>query len=157
MRFLVAPSASNPRGRAPVRLFLAFAALALAGWAVQRVRGGGLSPGEVEAYYLGVGGEPLGAAALWEEVHVGAFVHGFVLFMLGSLLAVSPVSPRVRRWVFGTAAAAALADLFAPFAVVALSGAGALRVVTFAVAAPASAALLAVVAARFGREGGRGA
>lgn len=157
MRFLVAPSASNPRSRAPVRLFLAFAALALAGWAVQRVRGGGLSPGEVEAYYLGVGGEPLGAAALWEEVHVGAFVHGFVLFMLGALLAVSPVPARLRTAVFGLAAAAALADLFAPFAVVALSGAGAIRVATFAVASLASAVLLAVVALRFGREAPRNA
>lgn len=152
MRLLVSPAASNPRSRAPVRLFLAFAALALAGWAVQRVRAGGLSPAEVEAYYLGAGGEPLAAAAVWEEIHMGAFVHGFTLFMLGALLAVSPVPARLRSGLFGVAVAAAFADLFAPFAVLGLHGAGALRVATFVLAAATSAALLVVVAARFGRE-----
>jgi hypothetical protein len=139
--------------RAPVRVFLAFAALAVAGWAVQRIRTGGLSAPEVEAHYLGVGGEPLGAAALWEEVHMGAFVLGFVLFMLGALLAVSPVPDRVRSWLVGGAAAAALADLFAPFAVVALGRGGGLRVATFALALATTAALFAVVALRFGAEG----
>lgn len=155
MRSLVQPAA-NPRARAPVRIFLAFAALALAGWAVQRVRAGGLSPVEIETYYLGADGVPLAAAALWEEVHTAAFVHGFVLFMLGSLLAASPAAP--RRWpaLLGAAAAAAFADLFAPFVVVALSGAGALRVVTFGAAAVGSAALLLVAALRYGVEARHG-
>lgn len=154
MRFLVQPSA-GPRARAPVRLFLAFAALALAGWAVLRIRSGGLSAAGVEAYYLGAGGEPLGPAALWEEVHTGAFLHGFVLFVLGALLAVSPVPDRLRTWLVGGAAAAALADLFAPFVVVSLHGAGGLRVATFLAALLWTAALLAVVALRFGAEAGR--
>jgi len=144
---------SGSRVRAPVRIFLVFAALAVAGWAVQRVRAGGLSPAEVEAYYLGFGGgEALAPAALWEEVHMGAFVHGFVLFMLGALLAVSPVSDRLRAWLVGGAAAAALMDLFAPFAVVALHGGGVLRVATFVLAVGSTAALLAVVALRHGAE-----
>jgi len=152
MRFLVRPSV-RPRSRAPVRMFMAFAALALAGWVLQRVREGGLVPSEVEACYLGVpGGAPLGAAALWEEVHVGAFVHGFTLFMLGSLLVVSPVRDRVRRALLVTAAAAALCDLFAPFAVIALGGWGGIRVATFVAAALSSATLLVVVAVRFGSE-----
>ena len=152
MRSFVQPTPGTPRARAPVRIFLAFAAFALAGWAVQRVHGGGLSPAEVEAYYLGVDGVPLSAAALWEEVHTAAFVQGFVLFMLGSLLAVSPAAP--RRWpaLFCAAAGAAFVDLFAPFAVVALSGAGALRVITFGAAAASSAALLLLSALRWGRE-----
>lgn len=155
MRFLVR-SAGRPRSRAPVRMFIAFAALALAGWVIQRVREGGLVPSEVEAYYLGVpGGAPLGSAALWEEVHVGAFVHGFTLFMLGSLLVVSPIRDRVRRALLVTAAAAALCDLLAPFAVVELGGWGAIRVATFVAAALSSATLLVVVAARFGSEVGR--
>jgi hypothetical protein len=150
---------SSARGRAPVRFFLAFAALAVAGWAVQRIRAGGLSASEVEAYYLGIaggpglgGGEGLSAAALWEEVHMGAFVHGFVLFMLGALLAVSPVPDRLRNALFGGAAAAALLDLLAPFAVVALHGGGLLRVITFVCATATTTALLAVVALRFGVE-----
>jgi hypothetical protein len=154
MRFLVR-SSGRPRSRAPVRLFLAFAAVALAGWAVQRVRAGGLVAGEVEAYYLGLGGgDPIAPAALWEEIHMGAFVHGFTLFMLGALLAVSPVPERLRAALLGTAAGAALGDLFAPFAVLALGGAGVLRVLSFVAAALSSAALLGVVAVRFGAEGG---
>ena len=73
MRFLVQPALA-PRARAPVRVFLVFAALALAGLAVQRALAGGLSPAGVEAHYLGlVEGEGLPAAALWEEVHANAF------------------------------------------------------------------------------------
>ncbi|MFT3915962.1 MAG: hypothetical protein QM704_18225 [Anaeromyxobacteraceae bacterium] len=152
MRLLVSPVASNPRSRAPVRLYLAFAALALVGWAVQRVRAGGLSPAEVDAYYLGGGAEPLAPAAIWEEIHMGAFVHGFTLFMLGALLAVSPVPSRLRTGLFVAAVAAAFADLFAPFGVLALHGGGLLRVATFVASAATSGALLALVAARFGRE-----
>ena len=152
MRFLVQPGAG--RARPPVRTFLAFAALALAGFAVQRIHNGGLSAAGVEAFYLGPGGaEPVSAAALWEEVHVGAFVYGFVVFMLGSLLAVSPVPDALRRRLLAAAVVCALADLFAPFAIVAVARGGALRVVTFALAQASVAALLAAAWVGVGRSG----
>lgn len=154
MRFLVMPPAAA-RSRPPVRAFLAFAALALAGFAAQRVLAGGLTPSGVEAFYLGPGGEePLAPVALWEELHVGAFVYGFVLFMLGSLAAAAPLPPGLRRALFGGAVAASLADLGAPFAIAAAHGAGALRVATFLLAAGFLAALLALVAAAYAAPAG---
>lgn len=154
MRFLVLPGAAL-RARPPVRIFLAFAALALLAFDAQRVIAGGLSPGEVEVHYLGAGGaEPLPAAALWEEVHAGAFVYGFVLFMLGSLGALCPVPAWLRGGLVATAFAATLADLFAPFAITALGGGGALRVATFVLAAGSVTALLVLVAVSFGRGSG---
>lgn len=152
MRFLVHPAAA-PRARPPVRIFLAFAALALAGFAAQRVLAGGLSAARVEAFYLGGGGgEALSAAAIWEEVHAGAFVYGFVLFMLASLAALCPLSPRVRAALVGATFVTTMADLFAPFAIPALGGL--LRVATFVLAAGSIATLLTVVAVSFGRGGG---
>ena len=74
--------------------------------------------------------------------------------MLGSLLAVCPVPPRARALLFAGAAIASLADLFAPFAVVALGGAGALRVATSAAALLATGALLAVVRPRLRADPG---
>jgi hypothetical protein len=146
MRFLVHPSVA-PRARPPVRAFLLFAGLALAGFAAQRALAGGLTPAGVEALYLGPSGdEPVGAVALWEELHVGAFVYGFTLFVLGSLAAVSPVGTRARRALFAAALAATLADLAAPFVVSAAHGAGALRVVTSVLAFGSLAALLAASA-----------
>jgi hypothetical protein len=154
MRFLVQPAAA-PRARAPVRIFLVFAALALVGFAVQRLLAGGLSAAEVEAYYLGAGGgEPLPAAALWEEVHAGAFLYGFVLFMLGALLAVCPLSRRTCAALLGAAFVATLADLLAPFVIAAVDGGGALRVATFLAATAALAALFVAVAGAFPRGGG---
>jgi hypothetical protein len=154
VRLLVQPGLAA-RGKPPVRVFLLFAALALGAFAMQRVHAGGLSPAGVEAFYLGPDAlEPLSAVAIWEEVHVGAFVYGFVLFVLGSLLAVSPAPDVLRRGLFGLAVAAALADLFAPFAIVAAGGGGALRVATFAAALLAVAALLGSTALLFGRAGG---
>ena len=154
MRFLVLPRAVA-RARPPVRVFLSFAALAIVALAAQRIVSGGLSPAEIEAHYLGAGGgDALPAAALWEEVHAGAFVYGFVLFMLGSLAVLCPVSSRVRNGLLAVAFSATLADLFAPFAIVGFGRGGALRVATFAVATLSVAALLAVVALSFGRGGG---
>lgn len=148
MRFLVQPAPVPARSRAPVRIFLVFAALAVAAYAVQRLLSGGLSAAEVEAYYLGApGGDPLPAAALWEELHAGAFVHGFVLFMLGALLALCPLSRRARGALLGAAFVATLADLLAPFVIAAAGGAGALRVATFLAATATLASLLAAVAA----------
>lgn len=152
MRFLVQPAAAQ-RARPPVRIFLAFAALALAGFAAQRVLAGGLSPAAVEAFYLGGGGsEALSAAAIWEEVHAGAFVYGFVLFMLASLAAFCPVPPRFRAALVGVAFATTMGDLFAPFAIAAMGGA--VRVATFVLASLSIATLFGVVALSFGRGGG---
>jgi hypothetical protein len=138
-----------------VRSFLLFAALALAGFVAQRALAGGLTPAGVEAFYLGPDGrEPVAAVALWEELHAGAFVYGFVLFMLGALAAVSPVRPGVRRGLFGGALVATLADLAAPFVVAAAHGAGALRVATFVLAVGFLAALLALAAVGTARMGG---
>ncbi|HET8732193.1 MAG TPA: hypothetical protein VFM45_00330 [Anaeromyxobacteraceae bacterium] len=154
MRFLVQPTAEGlARVRPPVRGFLVFAALALGGLAAQRILNGGATAAGVEAFYL-PGGDPLPAAALWEEVHQGAFLDGALLLVLGSLLAVCPVPARARAWLLGAAAAAALADLFSPFAVVALRGAGGLRVATSAAALIAAGALLGVVARAFARAAG---
>lgn len=154
MRFLVQPAAAS-RSRAPVRIFLVFAALAVAGFAAQRVLAGGLSAAAVEARYLGgVDGEPLPAAALWEEIHAGAFVYGFVLFMLGALLALCPLRARLRAVLVAVAFVATLADLLAPLAIAAAGGGGALRVATFLAAAGALAVLLVAVATGFGRGGG---
>jgi hypothetical protein len=155
MRFLVYPAATS-RARPPVRAFLLFAALALAGFAGQRVFAGGLSPAGVEAFYLGQDGqEPLAAVALWEELHAGAFVYGFVLFMLGSLAAVASVPARLRGVLFTGAFAATLADLAAPFVVTSAHGAGAVRVGTFVLAMAFLSGLLALVAAA-SRRGGTG-
>jgi hypothetical protein len=155
MRFLVQPTPEGvARSRPPVRAFLLFAALALAGLAVQRAASGGLSPEGVTALYL-PGGEPLPAAALWEEVHAGAFLYGFVLLMVGSLLAVCPVPARLRGGLFAAAVVGTLADLFAPFAIVALRGGGALRVATTLAALVTLAALLALAAGSYGRTPGR--
>lgn len=154
MRFLVHPAAT-PRSRAPVRIFLAFAALALAALAAQRVLGGGLSPAGVEAFYLGSDeGEALSAVALWEEVHAGAFAYGLVLFVVGSVVATGRASARVRAVLLGAAAVATLADLFAPFAIAALGAGGALRVVTALAAWASLAALLAVAAVTSAGGGG---
>lgn len=154
MRFLVQPAAAA-RARPPVRIFLVFAALSLLAFAAQRVLAGGLSPAAVEAFYLGGGaGEALSAVALWEEVHAGAFVYGFVLFVLGSLAAFCPVPPRLRGALVAAAFTTTMADLFAPFAIAAMGAGGALRVATFVTAVLSMAALLAVVAISFGRGGG---
>lgn len=144
MRSLVDPGAA-PRARPAVRAWLLFAALALGAFAVQRALQGGLTPAGVEAFYLGPdGSEPLAAIALWEELHVGAFVYGFALFMLGALAAAAP-APR-SRGLFLAAVTAAAADLAAPFVVSAAGGAGALRVATSALAFALVAALLVAVA-----------
>jgi hypothetical protein len=155
VRFLVQPTPESlVRARPPVRAFLLFAALALAAIVAQRAMQGGLLPAGVEARYLG-DGEPMPAAAIWEEVHAGAFVYGLLLFMLGSLLAVSPVGPRTRAALLAAGTAAALADLVAPFAIVAAAGAGALRVGTFVAVVAALGAQLGLAAVRFGRPGRR--
>ena len=153
MRFLVAPGGeATERARPPVRWFLVFALVLVAALAVQRGAAGGLSPGGVSAHYLGEdGSEPLAMVALWEEVHVNAFLYGFLLVMLGSLHAVSPLSARARAVLLGGGALAAAADLAAPFAVVAAHGLGALRVVTFAGAIGFLLAGIAVAFVRFGR------
>jgi hypothetical protein len=140
------------RARAPVRWFLVFALVLLVALVVQRSVAGGLSGRGVEAHYLGEGGlEPLAGVALWEEVHATAFVYGFLLFVLGSVHAVAPIAPRARTFLLAATGAAALADLFAPFLVVAARGLGWLRVGTFAATAGLLAACTVVALLRFGR------
>jgi hypothetical protein len=153
MRFLVAPGGEAlERARPPVRWFLGFALLLVVALAAQRAAGGGLTPAGVAAHYLGPDGlEPVAAVALWEEVHVNAFLYGFLLVMLGSLHAASPLAARTRGLLLFGGAVAAAADLAAPFAIVAAGGLGALRVVTFAATAAFLLAGVAAAYARFGR------
>jgi hypothetical protein len=153
MRFLASPGPDLlDRIRPPVRWFLVFAALLVAGLAAQRLLAGALTPSGAEAHYLGADGrEPLPAVALWEELHVNAFVYGFLLLMLGSLLAVAPVAARWRGALLWTSCAAALADLGTPFAVVAAHGLGLLRVAAFCVLAGALVVSIAVSWVSLGR------
>jgi hypothetical protein len=155
VRFLVDPGAGRlARARAPVRAFLAFAALAVAAHLLQRASGGGLAAAEVELHYLGAAaGEGLPRAALWEELHAGAFLYGFLLFMVGAILPTCRIQPGAGRALFAAAVAAALADLAAPFLVVALGGAGAVRVATTVLAPLALLAAVAVALATFGPGG----
>jgi hypothetical protein len=93
--------------------------------------------------------------ALWEEVHQGAFLYGFLLLTLGSLLVVCPVSPRTRRGLVGVATVAALVDLGAPFLPLAwpgFPGWAEIRIGAFLVAAATLAAAAAVGLLTFGRE-----
>ena len=154
MRFLLSPGPEmQERIRPPIRWFLVFAALLVAGLAVRRGLEGGLAPAAVEAHYLGPdGSEPVAAVALWEELHTNAFVYGFLLLVLGSLLAVAPLRTRWRDGLLWTGCAAALADLGSPFAVVAAHGLGSLRVATFAALAAALSASIAVAWATLGRS-----
>jgi hypothetical protein len=143
------------RARPPVRGFLAFTLLLLVGWVASRAAHGALSP-EGLARLLEPGpGERLGPVALWEEVHQGAFLYGFLLLTLGSLLVVCPVSPRTRRGLVGVATVAALVDLGAPFLPLAwpgFPGWAEIRIGAFLVAAATLAAAAAVGLLTFGRE-----
>ncbi len=115
MRFLVtrAPDALA-RARPPVRAFLAFAALLLVAAAAQRAVRGALTPAGVEALYAPAEGERYGSVAAWEALHSGAFLYGFLLLALGSLMAVSPVGSRRRGALLAVSTAGALLDLGAP-------------------------------------------
>jgi hypothetical protein len=153
MRFLVAGGGEAvERARPPVRWFLSFALVLVAALAIQRALAGGLSADGVVAHYLGHDrAEPLGSVALWEEVHVNAFLYGFLWVMIGSLHVAAPVSARARALLLAGGGAAALADLFAPFAIVSAHGLGALRVATFAATVALLVAGIVVAFLRFGR------
>ncbi len=156
MRFLVqSPNGTLDRARPPVRAFLAFAAILLVGWVASRAVHGALSPAGLALLLEAAPGERLGPVALWEEVHQGAFLYGFLLLAVGSLLVVCPVSPRTRNALVGTAAAAALVDLSAPFLPLlwpAFPGWAALRIGAFLVAVASLLAAVALAWATFGRE-----
>jgi len=150
VRFLLQPSpAALERARPPVRTFLAFAALLLVAEVIQRAVSGTLSPAGLAATLSPAEGERLGPVALWEEVHQGAFLYGFLLLTVGSLLVVCPLAAALRNALLAVATGAALVDLLAPFLPLALPGfspwAG-LRIAGFSVA---TAALLASVATAF--------
>ncbi len=156
MRFLVQP---NPlvldRARPPVRAFLAFSALLVVGWAASRAVHGALTPDGLARILEPSPGERFGPLALWEEVHQGAFLYGFLLLTLGSLLVVCPVASGVRNALVGLATAAALVDLIAPFLPVAwpgFPGWAELRIGAFGLALAALLAAIAVAWVTFGRE-----
>jgi hypothetical protein len=156
VRFLVQPTPPVlDRARPPVRAFLAFAVLLLVGWVASRAAHGALTPDGLTRILEPGPGERLGPLVLWEEVHQGAFVYGFLLLTLGSLLVVCPVTARLRNGLLGVATAAALVDLLAPFLPVAwpgFPGWAPLRIGAFGVAAVALLATVAVTWATFGRE-----
>jgi hypothetical protein len=153
VRFLVSPGRDAvERARPPVRWFLVFAALLVVALAAQRGLAGGLTADGVSRHYLGDPEfpEPLAAVALWEEAHVAAFLYGFLLLMLGSLQVASRISARAGAFLLWGGAAAALADVAAPFLVVFARCGGALRVATFAATSGFLLASIAVAFARFG-------
>jgi len=161
VRFLVQPVPDAlERARPPVRAFLVFAALLLVALVAHRAAQGALSPEGLVHLLEPVPGERLGPLALWEEVHQGAFLYGFLLLMLGSLLVVCPVAPAVRAALLGVGTAAALVDLLAPFLPLAWPGLpawwAALRIAGFAVAVAALLSSAGVAWATFGRPVGRG-
>jgi hypothetical protein len=151
VRFLVQPNpAVLDRARPPVRAFLAFAALLLVGWAASRAAHGALTPDGLARILEPSPGERFGPLALWEEVHQGAFLYGFLLLTVGSLLVVSPVAPGLRNALVGLSTAAALVDLLAPFL-----GWAELRIGAFALAMATLLAAVVVAWATFGREARR--
>ena len=156
MRFLVQPNpAVLDRARPPVRVFLAFAVLLLVGWIASRAAHGALTPEGLTRILEPSPGERFGPVALWEEVHQGAFLYGFLLLTVGSLLVVCPVAPRLRTALLVTASAAALVDLLAPFLPVAwpgIPGWAPLRIGAFGVAMAALLAAVALAWVTFGRE-----
>jgi hypothetical protein len=156
VRFLVQPSpAVLDRARPPVRAFLAFSALLLVGWVASRAAHGALTPDGLARILEPSPGERLGPVALWEEVHQGAFLYGFLLLTLGSLLVVCPVAEGLRNGLVGVATVAALVDLLAPFLHVlrpGFPGWAQLRIGAFGVATAALLVAVAVAWATFGRE-----
>lgn len=159
MRFLVtrAPDALA-RARPPVRAFLAFAALLLVAAVAQRAARGALTPAGVEALYAPADGERGGSVAAWEALHSGAFLYGFLLLALGSLLAVSPSSPRLRGALLAASTAGALLDLGAPLLPAlrpGLPGWAALQIGGFALATLGLLTSAAVAWAGFGAGGRR--
>jgi hypothetical protein len=156
VRFLVQPGpAVLERARPPVRAFLGFAVLLLVGWVASRAAHGALTPEGLTRILEPSPGEKFGPVALWEEVHQGAFLYGFLLLTVGSLLVVCPITPRLRGALVATATAAALVDLLSPFLPVAwpgFPGWAPLRIGAFAVAMAALLAAVALALATFGRE-----
>ncbi|MEW6433453.1 MAG: hypothetical protein AB1730_18260 [Myxococcota bacterium] len=159
MKFLVSPTRDAlSRSRPPVRLFLGFALVLLAALVAQRALAGGLTPAGVFEYYLGTGepGTGLPLTALVEELHGAAFLYGFLLLMLGSLLVVSPLGARSRAVLTWGATLACALDLAAPFVVTWLGtpAAATLRVASSLTAMGFLAAGAAALLLRFGRDGG---
>ena len=156
MRFLVQPTPPVlDRARPPVRAFLTFAALLLVGWVASRAAHGALTPDGLTHILEPSPGDRLGPVALWEEVHQGAFLYGFLLLTVGSILVVCPVTAGLRNGLLGLATAAALVDLLAPFLHVAwpgLPGWAELRIGAFGMAMAALLVAVAIAWTTFGRE-----
>jgi hypothetical protein len=156
VRFLVQPvPESLERARPPVRAFLAFTGVLLVALVAHRAVQGLLSPAELVRVLEPAPGERLGPVALWEEVHQGAFLYGFLLLTLGSLLVVCPVAPALRNGLLAVATGAALVDLLAPLLPLAWPAAGEgwapLRIAAFLVAVAALLASAVVAWLTFGR------
>lgn len=145
MRFFVSP---GPRPRPPVRLFLGSSALLLGALVAQRVVEGELTPTGVLTRYLGSGdpSEEMPLTALVESLHAGAFVYGFLLLMVGSLLVTTTVPDRVRLVLTFGAAAWCTLDLFAPLLIVRAHDGAVLRVLAFGCAVTFLGAALVVIA-----------
>jgi hypothetical protein len=156
VRFLVQPTPPVlDRARPPVRVFLAFAGLLVVGWVASRAAHGALTPDGLTRILEPGPGERLGPLVLWEEVHQGAFLYGFLLLTLGSLLAVCPVTGGLRGALLGLATVGALVDLLAPFLPVAwpgFPGWAELRIGAFGVATAALLSAIVVAWVTFGRE-----
>ena len=155
MKFLVSPTKESlARARPPVRLFLFFTALLLVALGASRAASGELTPAGVFEHYLGTGdvSERMPLTGLLEELHTGAFLYGFLVLMLGSLLVVSPVRDVARRVLTYGGALACVLDLASPFAVMRWSVAW-VRVGSFVLAFGALLAMVVVLSREFARPG----
>jgi hypothetical protein len=120
MKFFTASGRAAPSEVAGlVRGFLAFALLFLAGLFAWRAASCGLTAGALSEYFLGPPGFPEGAApaaAVWEDVHLTAFFHGFLVLTSGAALIRWNGVPK-KSWLIAAAAAAGIVDALAPAAV----------------------------------------
>lgn len=154
MKFLINPTQESlSRARAPIQAFLAFVGVLLFAAVVQRAATGGFDPAGLELSFRpdGAGREALGAPAIWEDIHQGAFIYGFLVLMLGSLLNLCGLTPTARSSLLWAMFVAVLFDLVAP-AAIALGAPGVLRVASFVAATAALTACIAVSWVRLGRD-----
>jgi hypothetical protein len=158
MKFLLRPDALA-RARPPVRAFLGFAALLVAATVAQRAVQGGLTPAALALSFADVADGPggvFGSMAIWEQVHAGAFVYGFLLLTLGSLLVVCPVAGWLRSGLLAVGVAAALGDMLLPFLAARCSWWAVLRVASFALVNAALLISIAVAWVALQRAAGAG-
>ena len=154
MRFLVGPGRpALDRMHGLVRMFLGFAALLVVATVAQRWAQGELTEDGLVLLFADAEqpGGALRSAIVWEQLHAGAFLYGFLIFTVGSALAVCPVRPAVRGGLILGAGVAALGDLLLPFGAFRLPHWAALRTASFLAVAGIVLVMIVVVWARFGR------